>query len=73
MNQPIIKEEQAGNYAWCACGKSDDQPYCDGSHKGTNIKPIMTHIKTKTEVAWCGCKCSEHPPFCDGSHATLEE
>jgi len=27
-------------YSWCTCGQSSKQPLCDGSHKGTGIKPL---------------------------------
>ena len=26
------------NYALCRCGKSKNQPMCDGAHKSTNFK-----------------------------------
>lgn len=60
MNTPIIKEEEAGNVAWCSCGRSKNQPYCDGSHVGTDSLPVMVTIESKKEVAWCGCKCTEN-------------
>ncbi|MDD8051669.1 MAG: CDGSH iron-sulfur domain-containing protein, partial [Verrucomicrobiota bacterium] len=30
---PFVKEMKPGTYAWCACGHSQGQPFCDGSHK----------------------------------------
>lgn len=68
---PFVLDIEAGNYFWCACGKSAKQPYCDGSHKGTEFKPLKTSIDTKGTKAWCGCKNTKNPPFCDGSHAKL--
>ncbi|MFQ5749641.1 MAG: CDGSH iron-sulfur domain-containing protein, partial [Planctomycetota bacterium] len=62
----------AGNYAWCACGRSQNQPFCDGNHKGTTFTPIPMKFDKPTEVAWCGCKHTKTPPFCDGSHAGLD-
>ncbi len=65
---PYVKEEQAGKYYWCACGQSKNQPYCDGSHKGTSFTPVLAEITEPKKVAWCGCKMSNNRPFCDGTH-----
>ncbi len=64
-------EVEAGTYAWCACGRSQKQPYCDGSHGGTDFRPIIEKVAEKKKVAWCGCKQSAKAPFCDGSHSKL--
>lgn len=61
----------AGTYFWCACGKSANQPYCDGSHKGTSFTPIRVTIEKDKKVAWCTCKYTSNEPFCDGSHKNL--
>lgn len=62
----------AGKYMYCACGKSKNNPFCDGSHReGTNIKPIPVEIKFKHEVKWCDCRKSKKLPFCDNSHREL--
>lgn len=68
---PFVVDVQPGKYAWCACGLSQKQPYCDGSHKGTGLVPTVETIDTARKVAWCGCKHSAKPPFCDGSHKNL--
>lgn len=68
---PFVMEVESGRYAWCACGQSNNQPYCDGSHMGTEFKPIIQNIEKKKRVAWCGCKHSESKPFCDGTHKEL--
>lgn len=60
-------------YAWCACGLSKSQPFCDGSHTSTKtgIKPhVWTQEKDQT-VLFCGCKRSKKAPFCDGTHKSL--
>ena len=56
-------------YVWCACGKSSNQPFCDGKHKGTNITPIVFENKKEGNIALCGCKMTENPPYCDGTHS----
>ncbi len=71
QNRPYVTEEEAGNYAWCSCGKSANQPYCDGSHGGTTFKPIVVKLEEKKVVAWCGCKKSGNMPYCDGTHSKL--
>ncbi|MEJ2309001.1 MAG: CDGSH iron-sulfur domain-containing protein [Gammaproteobacteria bacterium] len=63
--------EQGKTYYWCACGRSKNQPFCDGSHQGTGIEPVAFTAE-KSEKAWlCGCKKSGTPPFCDGTHNKL--
>jgi len=71
QKSPFVIEVEPGNYAWCACGRSQKQPYCDGSHKGTGMHPIVAKIEEKKRIAWCGCKHSKNAPFCDGSHSKL--
>ena len=40
-NGPIAVEvEKDKSYYWCSCGKSAKQPFCDGSHKGTDFTPL---------------------------------
>jgi CDGSH-type Zn-finger protein len=68
---PIVQKVEPGTYWWCACGRSKSQPFCDGSHKGTNLGPLKTEIKQAGTVAWCACKHSKTMPFCDGSHSKL--
>jgi CDGSH-type Zn-finger protein len=60
-----------GTYWWCACGRSQNQPFCDGSHKVTSITPKKVEIAQSSKVALCGCKHSKNKPFCDGSHNQL--
>jgi CDGSH-type Zn-finger protein len=68
---PFVQKAKPGSYWWCACGTSKTQPFCDGSHKGTNFVSTKADITEETVVAWCGCKHSKNGAFCDGSHARL--
>jgi CDGSH-type Zn-finger protein/quercetin dioxygenase-like cupin family protein len=59
-------------YLWCSCGRSANQPFCDGSHKGTGFEPVaFKATQNDKEVLLCGCKHSRSQPFCDGSHNNL--
>ena len=73
--KPYYAELEKGKrYFWCACGRSKNQPYCDGSHKGTGFAPIpYKALKEGEEVLFCGCKHTGKAPFCDGSHNNLLE
>ena len=70
---PYVMEMEPGTYAWCACGLSNTQPFCDGSHKGTGFSPEMVTIEEKRKVGWCGCKKSKKGAICDGFHKTLTQ
>jgi len=71
QKSPLVRLVEPGTYWWCACGRSKNQPFCDGSHQGTGLGPKQTEITKARTVAWCACKHSHTPPFCDGTHATL--
>lgn len=68
---PFALELDAGTYYWCACGRSKNQPFCDGSHQGTDFVPQKFELAEKTKVWLCGCKHSGKKPFCDGAHKKL--
>jgi CDGSH-type Zn-finger protein len=71
QKSPFVLELAAGTYWWCACGRSQTQPFCDGSHKGSSFTPVKCEIAQASKVALCGCKHSQNKPFCDGSHNQL--
>ncbi|WP_431066954.1 glutamate synthase-related protein [Methylotuvimicrobium sp.] len=58
-------------YHWCQCGRSKNQPFCDGSHAGTGITPISFVVEEEQDAWLCRCKQTGSAPFCDGTHATL--
>ena len=66
-----VDVEEGGKYFWCSCGKSNRQPFCDGSHEGTDFLPMSyTAEKTRT-LYFCACKHTKGAPLCDGSHNAL--
>ncbi len=60
--------EKGKEYYFCACGRSKTQPFCDGSHSGTGIEPLVFVAEQDGEAKLCMCKHSGNLPFCDGSH-----
>jgi len=67
---PIAVEVKAGkDYWWCACGKSMNQPFCDGSHKGSGKEPYKYTATADATLWFCVCKKTANRPFCDGSHS----
>lgn len=69
---PAVLELDPGTYYWCRCGSSQNQPFCDGAHAGTDFSPMKMEVEEKKRVALCRCKHTGNEPFCDGAHATLE-
>ena len=69
--QPTVLKLQAGEYWWCSCGKSSNQPFCDGSHKGSKFAPQKVELTEVKNIALCNCKQSENGAFCDGTHSRL--
>lgn len=79
MNLPVVAQQsplpvnvEAGkSYAWCSCGLSKNQPFCNGAHRRTGFAPTMFKAEKTETVYFCGCKHSKAGALCDGSHKTL--
>lgn len=77
MSEPIraadtpfaIDVEEGKSYFWCSCGKSTKQPFCDGSHAGTDFTPLKYDAAESKKLFFCGCKVTANQPLCDGSHS----
>ncbi|MFN8211083.1 MAG: CDGSH iron-sulfur domain-containing protein [Bacteroidales bacterium] len=67
----VVKLEEGKKYAWCACGQSKNQPYCDGSHKTTPFTPVVFTAGSSGDAYLCGCKQSGNKPYCDGTHKKI--
>lgn len=68
-DSPYAVEVESGKtYWWCACGKSSSQPFCDGSHKGSEFSPLKFEAEESKKLFFCGCKATASQPLCDGSH-----
>ena len=79
MSRPTIADnkpaavtlDEGHEYYWCACGRSRNQPFCDGSHRGTDFAPVGFKAKEGGEAWLCMCKHTGNAPYCDGTHARL--
>lgn len=71
--QPYFRTLEPGTYYWCACGRSQTQPFCDGSHQGSRFEPVAFTVEGEREdVVLCGCKMTKTKPHCDGAHLNLK-
>ena len=69
---PFPVDVTAGKkYFWCACGKSANQPFCDGSHSDKEFTPVAYEADKDRTLYFCGCKRTAGAPLCDGTHSSL--
>jgi CDGSH iron-sulfur domain-containing protein 3 len=63
----IVGNLDPGTYYWCACGRSREQPFCDGSHFSTTCVPVEFRVARPSRVTLCVCKQTRSVPYCDQS------
>ena len=81
MDKPVIVDklpveiqvEASKTYYWCSCGKSQNQPFCDGAHTGSSFEPVAFTAEKDGPMYLCQCKHTKNPPYCDGSHNELTD
>ncbi len=73
IDPALLQLERDKAYFWCTCGRSRQQPFCDGSHAGTGLQPLR-FSPAKSQTFWlCNCKYTRTPPYCDAAHNRLVE
>ena len=73
INPKAVFLNKDQEYYFCACGRSNSQPFCDGSHEGTGIAPKVFTAERDGEAYLCMCKHSGNIPFCDGTHKQFDD
>lgn len=72
--KPIkVKLNKDEEYLFCACGKSNNQPFCDWSHVGSSFEPLKFKAEDSGDAFLCMCKHSKNKPYCDGSQNSRKE
>lgn len=73
-NKPVtVKLTQGEEYYFCVCGKSANQPFCDGSHAGSGFSPKAFTSPDSGDALLCACKHTANAPFCDGTHKRFDD
>ncbi|MEJ2320963.1 MAG: thiamine pyrophosphate-binding protein [Gammaproteobacteria bacterium] len=68
-----LELKQGETVYWCTCGRSKNQPLCDGSHAGTDFSPMEWTAKKDGKFFFCQCKRTQNPPLCDGNHKAITQ
>jgi len=66
-----VKLEAGKTYAWCACGLSKKQPFCDGAHVNSHYEPVVFRLRRQRKCTFVNASALNNIPFCDGTHNTL--
>lgn len=77
--KPVVKQyapiqvnlKKGETYYYCTCGRTSNEPFCDGSHEGTQFKPMAFKAEKDESTYLWACKQTNNPPYCDGSHKNL--
>ena len=69
-NRSVYDSKRAST-GGAACGQSQSQPFCDGSHQGTAFTPLKIVVEAAKDVSLCACKRTGTSPYCDGAHKKL--
>jgi CDGSH-type Zn-finger protein len=73
-NKPVkVTLSKGQEYHFCTCGKSNSQPFCDGSHVGSSFNPKVIVSDEDGEAYLCACKHTANAPFCDGTHKQFSD
>jgi len=65
--------ESNKKYIWCSCGRSENLPFCDGQHKGTEFSPFIFMVEENKNYKLCNCGNTKNTPFCDNTHKKLSK
>lgn len=61
------------SYDWCACGHTQNAPFCDGQCKWliSRLRPVQFNVSESGYYKLCNCKMSANAPFCNSTHKTM--
>ncbi len=68
---PAVLQLEPGKHYWCRCSHSENQPFYNGAHQGTEFSPMELKLEEKKKLALCLCNKTGNAPFCDVAHKGL--